>query len=76
MILGGGAANLLPKSAPGSRRADDQDFIAKYRAAGYPVATTVGEMQAAAANTATTKMLGLFHLSNMDGVLDRKFLKA
>jgi alkaline phosphatase len=76
VILGGGAANFLPKSAPGSRRADDQDFIAKYRAAGYPVATTVGEMQAAAANAGNTKLLGLFHLSNMDGVLDRKFLKA
>ncbi len=76
VILGGGAANFLPKSAPGSRRADDQDFIARYRAAGYPVATTLGEMKAAAANTANTRMLGLFHLSNMDGVLDRKFLKA
>jgi alkaline phosphatase len=32
-------------------------------------------MRAAAANPGTKKLLGLFHTSNMDGVLDRKFLK-
>ena len=38
--MGGGSANLLPKSAASSRRKDETDYIAKFRDAGYQVATT------------------------------------
>jgi alkaline phosphatase len=76
VILGGGRANFLPKSAAGSKRQDETDFIARFREAGYPVAETAGEMNAAAAAPDTKKLLGLFTLGNMDGVLDRKFLKG
>ena len=76
VILGGGLANFLPKSAPGSKRKDDVDFMAKFRDVGYPVAATAGEMMSLADAPATHKLLGLFTLGNMDGALDRKFLKG
>src|SRR5919108_1798010 len=75
VLMGGGRANFLPKSAEGSKRKDEQDFVAQFRDAGYAVALTGPEMAAAAGNPATAKLLGLFTLGNMDGALDRKFLK-
>jgi alkaline phosphatase len=75
VLMGGGSASFLPKSVPGSRRKDDEDYIARFRQAGYTLATTEKEMLEAAANPGTQKLLGLFHTGNMDGVLDRKFLK-
>src|SRR5262249_6252369 len=69
VLMGGGAAHFLPKSAPGSRRKDDVDYVQKFRDAGYQVASTDGEMRKAAADPATSKLLGLFHSGNMDGVL-------
>ena len=74
--MGGGAANFLPQAAPGSKRRDDVDYIARFREAGYPVATTAGELNALAAKSDTRQLLGLFATGNMDGVLDRKFLKG
>jgi alkaline phosphatase len=74
VLMGGGAAHFLPKSAPGSRRKDEIDYIGKFRADGYAIVTTDREMKTAAADPATRKLLGLFHPGNMDGVLDRKFL--
>src|SRR5262249_40280676 len=76
VLLGGGRANFLPKSAEGSKRKDESDFVAQFRDAGYPVAFTGPEMIAAANDPNTTKLLGLFTLGNMDGALDRKFLKG
>lgn len=74
VIMGGGAANFIPKSAAGSKRGDDQDYVAKFKEAGYAVATTADELKAAAPGS--SKLLGLFNLGNMDGVLDRRFLKG
>src|SRR3954454_1171183 len=76
VILGGGRASFLPKGTPGSRRRDEADFVAQFRAAGYSLALTADGMKAAAGDSGTTKLLGLFHPGNMDGVLDRKFLKG
>jgi alkaline phosphatase len=76
VIMGGGMANFLPRSAEGSRRKDETDFMAKFRDAGYPVATTAAGMTSLADAATTSKLLGLFTLGNMDGVLDRKFLKG
>jgi alkaline phosphatase len=76
VLLGGGLANFLPKSARGSKRKDETDFREKFREAGYPVALTASEMNALAAAPQTKRLLGLFTLGNMDGVLDRKFLKG
>ncbi len=76
VLMGGGRANFLPKSAAGSKRKDETNFIVKFRDAGYQVATTAGELSASAASQETRKLLGLFASGNMDGVLDRKFLKG
>jgi alkaline phosphatase len=75
VLMGGGSANFLPKSTGGSRRTDEQDFIAKFRDAGYALATTEDELKKAAGDGGTRRLLGLFHTGNMDGVWDRKFLK-
>jgi alkaline phosphatase len=75
VLMGGGAAHFLPASTPGSKRADEVDYITKFRDAGYALARTEQEMKAAASNPTTRKLLGLFHPGNMDGVLDRKFLR-
>ncbi|WP_027573049.1 alkaline phosphatase [Bradyrhizobium sp. WSM1743] len=76
VLMGGGSANFLPKSAAGSKRKDETDYIAKFRDAGYQVATTATELSASAAKQEKSKLLGLFATGNMDGVLDRKFLKG
>lgn len=76
VLMGGGAANFYPKSHDLSKRRDETDYIAKFKDAGYRYATTQGELKTAGNDPATTKLLGLFHTGNLDGVLDRKFLKA
>jgi len=76
VLMGGGRANFLPKSAEGSKRKDESDFVAQFRAAGYPLALTASELATAANAPGTNKLLGLFTLGNMDGALDRKFLKG
>ncbi|UWU92446.1 alkaline phosphatase [Bradyrhizobium sp. CB1015] len=76
VMMGGGSANFLPKSAAGSKRKDETDYMAKFRDAGYQVATTAGELSASAARQETSRLLGLFATGNMDGALDRKFLKG
>jgi alkaline phosphatase len=68
-------ANFLPKGAPGARRKDDVDYVARFRDAGYSVATTAAELTTAA-DAGAPKLLGLFNPGNMDGALDRKFLKG
>jgi alkaline phosphatase len=76
VLMGGGRANFLAKGTDGSKRKDDADFLARFREAGYSIALTGPEMASAADDLATRRLLGLFTLGNMDGVLDRKFLKG
>jgi alkaline phosphatase len=75
VLLGGGSAYFLPKATAGSKRKDDLDYITKFKQAGYTLVIKAGELQAVADDPHTTRLLGLFHTGNMDGVLDRKFLK-
>jgi len=75
VIMGGGSAYFLPKSTPGSKRKDDNDFIGLFRQAGFKIATTDSQMKAASADPGTHELLGLYHLDNMDGALDRHYLK-
>ncbi|MFK9236762.1 alkaline phosphatase, partial [Escherichia coli] len=56
--------------------ADETDYVAKFKEAGYAYAATAAELAPAANKADTRKLLGLFALGNMDGVLDRKFLKG
>ena len=76
VIMGGGLANFLPKGTPGSKRKDDKDFVAKFRDAGYAYATTAAELADTAKANGADRLLGLFNLGNMDGALDRMFLKG
>lgn len=75
VLLGGGSASFLPKAASGKRK-DDVDYIARFREAGYSFATSAGELSELAAKPETRRLLGLFASGNMDGALDRKFLKG
>jgi alkaline phosphatase len=72
VILGGGSPNFLPKSTPGSKRTDEDDYIKKFEGAGYKFVSTKAELEAAGG---ASKVLGLFNTSNIDGALDRFFLK-
>jgi alkaline phosphatase len=72
VILGGGSPNFLPKSAPGSKRTDDADYIKQFEGAGYKFVSTKAELDAA---RGSAKVLGLFNTANIDGALDRMFLK-
>ncbi len=75
VMMGGGSPNFLPKTTPGSKRADEIDFIDRFKQAGYQLATTKTEMFAAADDPKTTRLLGLYNTGNVDGALDLKFLK-
>lgn len=75
VLMGGGSPNFLPMSTPGSKRKDDVDYIGQFKGAGYAFATTKSEMNEAADQARTTKLLGLYNTSNIDGALDLKFLK-
>jgi alkaline phosphatase len=73
VIMGGGTPNFLAKSAPGSKRIDEDDYIKKFEDAGYAYVTTRTELNAPRGNK--NKLLGLFAPANIDGALDRFFLK-
>ena len=75
VMMGGGSGFFLPKSAEAGRRKDEQNYLEKFKAAGYRFAATATEMKSAAADKATTRLLGLFHAGNLDGALDRNLLK-
>ena len=75
VIMGGGSPWFLPKSTNGSRRTDEIDYLKKFEEAGYVVTETDTAMKAAGAKPQTRRMLGLFNTSNIDGALDRMFLK-
>jgi alkaline phosphatase len=72
VMMGGGTPNFLPKSTSGSKRVDEDDYIQKFRDAGYSYVQTNTELAAA---KGTKKLLGLFNPVNIDGALDRFFLK-
>lgn len=74
VIMGGGSPNFLPKATPGTKRTDDLDFIAKFKEAGYALATTKTEMNAAVAG-GSKKLLGLYNTSNIDGAFDLRLAK-
>lgn len=76
VMLGGGTPHFLPKSTPGSRRTDEEDYLAKFAGRGYILADTASAMKTAASRSETTRLLGLFNARNIDGALDRRQLKA
>lgn len=75
VILGGGSAYFYPKTSKDSKRKDEKDLIKDFKSDGYQLAFTKQELLAAAENKNTKKLFGVFHPDNMDGSLDRFFLK-
>lgn len=75
VLLGGGASYFLPQSVTGSKRKDDIDFIKEFSRKGYAVVTSNTELTSLNKDSMPEKLLGLFHPGNMDGALDRLFLK-
>src|SRR5262249_17855591 len=65
-------ASLLPQSTAGSRRKDNRDLFKEFEAKGYQVVTTRAELHAAGS---PDKLLGLFHLGNMNVYLDKPVFK-
>jgi alkaline phosphatase len=76
VLLGGGRAFFQPQSTAGSKRADELDYIARFKERGYVYAATAAEMIEGARDPNAGHLLGLFHPSNMDGVLDRRITKG
>lgn len=75
VLMGGGSAYFLPQTTPGSKRKDDQDYIARFKESGYALATTATEMKQLASEHKDGKLLGLFNTGNMDATLDIRQLK-
>lgn len=72
VMLFGGSRDFIPKSAPGSRRKDDTDWIAEAQKRGYTFVSTRTELLAAKPQG---KLFGLFHYDNFPSYLDRAVWK-
>lgn len=75
VVLGGGSASFLPRSVAGSRRQDERNMIDAFAQRGYSFAGDAASLAEAAARPETQRLLGLFNLGNMDGPLDRFYLR-
>ncbi|QWD77241.1 alkaline phosphatase [Polynucleobacter sp. MWH-Svant-W18] len=75
VILGGGSAYFYPQSSKGSKRKDEKNLVETFKVDGYQNVFTKQELLAAAQDKKTQKLFGVFHPDNMDGSLDRFFLK-
>jgi len=75
VILGGGSAYFYPQSNKGSKRKDSQNLIESFKSNGYQAVFTKQELLVASEDKSTQKLFGVFHPDNMDGSLDRLFLK-
>src|SRR6266550_5083867 len=67
VLMGGGKEQFLPKSQPGSRRADETDMIAAFGKKGYRLADTKEDLE----RPISGKLLGLFAPKDMSFELDR-----
>jgi len=74
VILGGGSAYFIPKSVTGSKRKDETNYVDLFQKAGYALSTNATELRDVMAKK-PSRVLGLFHPSNMDGRLDRTIWK-
>lgn len=70
VLLGGGLRHWLPKSASGSRRPDEQDYLAQAAQRGYRIVRSRAELLAPE-TAAAPKLLGLFAGSYMSFEIDR-----
>jgi alkaline phosphatase len=75
VILGGGSAYFYPQSTRGSKRKDEKNLLNEFKSGGYQLVFTKKELVSVAENRGTKKLFGVFHPDNMDGSLDRLYLK-
>lgn len=75
VILGGGSAYFYPQSSNGSKRKDEKNLVEQFKSDGYQIVFTKQELANATQAANTKKLFGVFHPDNMDGSLDRFFLK-
>ena len=75
VILGGGSAYFYPQTTKGSKRKDDKNLVEQFKLRGYELAFNKDELLKAGNGVGTKKLFGVFHPDNMDGSLDRFFLK-
>ena len=75
VILGGGSAYFYPQSSKGSKRKDEKNLVESFKSKGYQLAFTKQELLLASESKGTKKLFGVFHPDNMDGSLDRLYLK-
>ncbi len=75
VILGGGSAYFYPQSSKGSKRKDEKNLVEQLKANGYEISFDKEELIRAGNAASTKKLFGVFHPDNMDGSLDRFFLK-
>ena len=75
VILGGGSAYFYPQTTNGSKRKDDKNLVEQFKLRGYELAFNKDELLNAGNGVGTKKLFGVFHPDNMDGSLDRFFLK-
>lgn len=75
VILGGGSAYFYPQSSKGSKRKDEKNLVEQFKANGYEISFDKEELIKAGNAASTKKLFGVFHPDNMDGSLDRFFLK-
>ncbi|MCM3749536.1 alkaline phosphatase [Paenibacillus pasadenensis] len=68
VVMGGGSAYFLPKSATGSKRADETNVIDGFKNAGYSYVENAAGLKASGN---PKKLLGLFHSSDMNVYYDR-----
>lgn len=67
VLMGGGKEQFLPKSQPGSRRADETDMVGAFAKKGYRVVDSKAELE----RSPSGKVLGLFALRDMSLEIDR-----
>lgn len=75
VILGGGSAYFYPQSNKGSKRKDEKNLVEQFKANGYEISFDKDELIKTGNAASTKKLFGVFHPDNMDGSLDRFFLK-
>jgi alkaline phosphatase len=75
VILGGGSAYFYPQSTKGSTRKDEKNLVENFKLKGYQLAFTKQELLSASESRGTKTLFGVFHPDNMDGSLDRLYLK-
>ena len=70
VLLGGGAYHFIPKSRTGSRRTDERDVVADFKAAGFAFVETKTALNGFTPGP-DARLLGLFHLDNMEVAFDK-----